>query len=192
VRADGPIRTLADLAGRRVSVGSFHSQANLVTERILGLAGAHDLITSELSVQDSADAMGKGTLDAFFWSGGLPTTSITKLAATGTKVRLLDLGTEVLHGMVSRYPVYNTAQVPAGTYGSDDPVTTLTVPNFLLVTDRMPDDVANALVSAMFRERAELAAVIPAARSMDVHSAIYTEPVPLHPGAEQYYRQTKI
>jgi uncharacterized protein len=195
VRDDGPIHTLADLAGKRVSLGSVHSQANLVAQRILKVSPVHGLTTSNLSVQNSADAMGKGTLDAFFWSGGLPTTSITKLVAGGTHVRLLDLGTDVLHAMVTEYPVYNIAQVPVGTYQSSkskDPVTTLTVPNFLLVTDRMSDDVANALVSAMFRERAELAAVIPAARSMDVHSAIYTEPVPLHPGAEQYYRQTKI
>jgi TRAP transporter TAXI family solute receptor len=195
VRADGPIRTLADLAGKRVSIGALNSQAGLVASRILTIAGVNVLNTSNLSVQDAADHMADGKLDAFFWSGGLPTVSITTLA-NRTRVHLLDLGNDpsgVLHRMIDEFPVYGPALIPADTYrGLATPVTTLTVPNFLLVTDRMTKDVAYALVSGLLSETGELVAVTTAARSIDVHSAIYTEPIPLHPGAEQYYRQTKI
>jgi hypothetical protein len=83
--------------------------------------------------------------------------------------------------------------IPAGAYRTDSPaVTTLVVPNFLLVTDAMPDNVAQALVSSFFDAVPQLVTVIPAAEAIDLHTAIFTEPVPLHPGAEAYYRSIKI
>ncbi|HEX3647537.1 MAG TPA: TAXI family TRAP transporter solute-binding subunit [Pseudonocardiaceae bacterium] len=195
VRTDAPIRDLADLAGRRVSVGPANSQVQVVTDRILSAAGVHGMTSVDLSINDSIAALRAGRIDAFFWSGGLPTQSITALSGS-VPVRLLDLGTDpsdVLHTMLLRYPVYGTALVPGGTYGLDNPsVTTLTVPNFLLATTKMPNDVAEALVSGLFSAKGKLTGVTSAARGIDVQSAIYTQPVPLHAGAEAYYRSAKI
>ena len=73
VRADLPIKQLADLAGRRVSIGPVNSQTQLVAHRILAAAGVHGEIPAALSLNDSISAMEAGTVDAFFWSGGLPT-----------------------------------------------------------------------------------------------------------------------
>jgi uncharacterized protein len=195
VRADSPISDLAELATRRFSIGPDQSQVQLVAERILGAAGVPSTGATALSLNDSISALRKGTIDAFFWSGGLPTDSISTLA-DHVPVRLLDLATDpshVLSTMHTRFPVYGTAVVPAGTYGAGNtPVTTLTVPNFLLVTDRMPDNVAEALVRGLFAATGKLVGVNAAALGIDVHSEIYTQPVPLHPGAEAYYRAAKI
>ncbi|HEX5402771.1 MAG TPA: TAXI family TRAP transporter solute-binding subunit [Pseudonocardiaceae bacterium] len=195
VRADLPIRDLADLAGRRVGVGVPNSQVQLVTNRILTAAGVHGITPVGLNLNDSISELHAGKIDAFFWSGGLPTPSIATLAGS-VPLRLLDLGTDpsgVLHTMLAKYSVYGTALVPAATYGAGNAsVTTLTVPNFLLVTDRMPNDVAEALVKALFDATGKLVGVNAAALGIDVHSAIYTQPVPLHPGAEQYYRSAKL
>jgi hypothetical protein len=88
--------------------------------------------------------------------------------------------------------VYRTAVVPAGTYEPDSAeVTTLVVPNFLLVTDKMSDEVAQALVGGLFDAIPQLILVNPAARAIDIHTAIFTEPVTLHPGALAYYRSAK-
>jgi TRAP-type uncharacterized transport system substrate-binding protein len=110
-------------------------------------------------------------------------------------IRLLDLNDDpsVLHSMLTRFPVYGTAVVPAGTYEADSgAVTTLVVPNFLLVTNKMSDDVADALVSGLFNVTGQLSGVNTAALAIDVHTAIYTDPVQLHPGAEDFYRSKKI
>jgi hypothetical protein len=195
VRSNEPIRDLADLAGKRVSIGAARSQVQLVANRVLSAGRVHGISPVEDDLNKSIAALADGRIDAFFWSGGLPTQSITDLAGT-VPLRLLDLGSDpsgVLTTMLARYPVYGTALVPAGTYGSrTGSVTTLTVPNFLLVTDRMPDDVAQALVSGLFGATGKLVGVNAAALGIDVHSAIYTQPVPLHPGAQAYYRSTKI
>jgi uncharacterized protein len=195
VRGDGPIHHLSDLAGRRVSVGLADSQVQLVANRILQAAGERNVVRVEESLNDSIAAMKAGTIDAFFWSGGVPTPSIANLDKSVT-IRLLDLNSDpsgVLPKMLGLYPVYGTAVVPAGTYqAGSDPVTTLTVPNFLLVTDRMPNDVAQALVNGLFNAADQLARVNRAALAIDVHTAIYTDPVLLHPGAENYYRAAKV
>ncbi len=122
--------------------------------------------------------------------------SITTLSQR-LAVRLLDLNADpsgVLAKMRAAYPEYSQAVVPDGTYGRGNaPLTTLTVPNFLLVTDRMPDDVAQALVSGLFSATNVLVGVNPhAALGIDMQEAIYTEPVNLHPGAIAYYRGAKI
>jgi hypothetical protein len=195
VRHGGPIRKLSDLAGRRVSLGAVGSQVAVVANRILNAAGVHTEIQSALGIGDSIKALGAGQIDAFFWSGGLPTPTIKALDGS-VPIDLLDLGTDpsdVLAKMREKYSVYGTAVIPAGAYRTDSPaVTTLVVPNFLLVTDAMPDNVAQALVSSFFDAVPQLVTVIPAAEAIDLHTAIFTEPVPLHPGAEAYYRSIKI
>jgi TRAP transporter TAXI family solute receptor len=87
--------------------------------------------------------------------------------------------------------VYGTASIPASTYNQAGPVTTLLVPNFLVVSSAMPDDVAEALVRGLFDARPQLAQANPAALSIDVHPGIETQPIPLHPGALRFYRAEK-
>ncbi len=195
VPANGPIQSLGDLAGKRVAIGPAKSQVRLVAERILAKANIPRVHGLDLNLNESISALRAGRIDAFFWSGGLPTDSINQLAGT-TPVRLLDLANDpsgILQAMLAKYPVYGAALVPAGTYGVANPsVTTLTVPNFLLVTDRMSNDVAQALVASLFGSTRRLVGVNAAALGIDIHSAIFTQPVPLHPGAQAYYRSAKL
>ena len=197
VRADAPIHELADLAGHKVSIGPTASQTQWVALRILKAAGVQGVSQTDLSLNDSISALRSGQIDAFFWSGGLATTSVTALSDS-MDIRLLDLSADpsgVLTKIRATYQgVYNLAVVPAGTYGAQNKtVTTITVPNFLLVTDKMPDNVAQTLVSGLFSATNLLVGVNPhAALGIDVHQAIYTEPVNLHPGALAYYRNAKI
>jgi uncharacterized protein len=191
VRADSPIRSLADLGGHRVSIGSAKSQVKVVATRILAVAGVRGDVEVDESLNNSINDLRAGRIDAFFWSGGLPTQGITELARA-VPIRLLALDQTTLTAMLATYPVYSAAVVPAGTYGTGNgPVTTITVPNFLLVTDLMPDDVARALVSGLFGAADTLVRDDPVALGIDVHNAIYTGSVPLHPGAVAYYRGAK-
>jgi TRAP transporter TAXI family solute receptor len=110
--------------------------------------------------------------------------------AAARPIRLLDLSA-VVPAIRASYPVYEVGTVPAATYGISDPVTTLLVRNFLLVAAEMPNDLAGALVAGMFAAQDRLVAANPAGRAIDTRSAIGTQPVPLHPGAERFYRSAK-
>ncbi|HEX4250548.1 MAG TPA: TAXI family TRAP transporter solute-binding subunit [Pseudonocardia sp.] len=192
VPADSPVTQLPELRGRRVSIGAADSQVIVVARRLLSAAGLspdHDLSASLLGIDESVEALRTGTIDAFFWSGGLPTGGLAALA-TARPIRLLDL-LPVVPAIRAKYPVYDVGTVPAATYGISGPVTTLFVRNFLLVAAELPDELAGDLVAAMFAERDRLVRANPAGRAIDTRSAIGTQPVPLHPGAERFYRSAK-
>ncbi|WP_370972612.1 TAXI family TRAP transporter solute-binding subunit [Amycolatopsis sp. cg9] len=188
VRSDSDIRSVAQLRGHRIAIGSPASGVEYIAGKLLGaaeLTGAVSTITRGLD--DSVAALLNGDVDAFFWSGGLPT---PKLADNKSRLRLVDIA-DLMPKMQAISEVYGTATIPASTYDQIRPVTTLVVPNFLVVRTSMRDDVAEALVSGLFAARQQLAGANPAALSIDVHPGIETQPIPLHPGALRYYRAQK-
>ncbi|GAA0906779.1 TAXI family TRAP transporter solute-binding subunit [Pseudonocardia zijingensis] len=192
VPASSAATGLADLRGARVSVGAPDSGVQVIAERLLGVAGlspATDFQAVQLGINDSVDAVLRGEIDAFFWSGGLPTRGVSALAES-LPIRLLNLE-DLITPVRAAYPEYAAGTVPARTYDIPDPITTLLVRNFLIVRAEMPDDVADALVEGLFAAQEELAAVSPAALTIDLRAAIGTQPVPLHPGAERFFRTEK-
>jgi hypothetical protein len=194
VPVGSPITGVADLRGRRVSVGQDGSGVIVVSERVLEAAGLAfaDLRAERLGLVDSVEAVAQGRIDAFFWSGGLPTQGVAGLAER-TPIRLVDLDEGgVLTALRARYPVYAPGTVPARSYaGLAEPVTTLLGRNFLLVRADMSDDLAAGLVEVLFREREGLADVAASALTIDLRAAIGTQPVALHPGALRYYREER-
>ena len=191
VRTDSPYTSVEMLKGHRVAVGSPESGVEYIADRVLqvaGLKGTTPVIP--LGLDASLAALHAGTVDALFWSGGLPTPLITQYNSQ-IGLRLLDLSA-LMPGMQRFSPVYGTATIPGSTYNQPGPVTTLVVPNFLVVPTSMPADVAEALTKGLYDARPQLAAVNRAALSIDVHPGIETGPLPLHPGALAYYRAEKV
>lgn len=193
VPADSPVQRVADLRGRRVSVGGRGSGTEVTATRLLAVAGLSGPVAprlQNLGVQESADALAAGRLDAFFWSGGLPTSGITELVET-TAVRLVPTD-DLLTGMRSRHGEYFVEQtIPPSVYGTPGDVSTIGVPNLLLVRADTPTDLVRRLTRSLFAHQAELVAAHPEARYLDERSAITTTPVRLHDGAAAYYREVK-
>lgn len=191
VRADSAIRSVAQLRGHRIAIGSPASGVEYIAKQLLDAAGLTGAVTTTTPrvLDDSVKALLNGEVDAFFWSGGLPTPTLVDYNLRGS-LRLLDIA-DLMPKMQTASPVYGTATIPASTYNQPVPVTTLVVPNFLVVPKSMRDDVAEALVRGLFDARNQLAGANPAALSIDVHPGIETQPIPLHPGALRYYRAQK-
>jgi uncharacterized protein len=191
VRAGTAIRSLTDLRGRQVSVGASGSGTELIANRLVDLAGLSGAITRRrLGIAESAAALRAGQVDAFFFSGGLPTAAIADLARTDA-IRLVDLSAYVA-SMRGRYgEFYFERSIPASTYGLGGETATIGVPNLLVVRADMDDDLAFRLTRLLFTERAALARAHPAARRLNARTGYATYPVELHPGAARYYRDTK-
>jgi TRAP transporter TAXI family solute receptor len=173
-----------------VSLGPENSGVAYVAQRVLavaGLAGAEDVRPLRLDLAGSVAALRAGDVDAFFWVGALPTTTVTDLA-TAMPLRLLDLESE-LDALRARYPVYSPGTVLAGTYRIADPVVTLLVRNVLLVDAGLDTGLVEALTGALFADQQRLADATQAARTVDARSAILTQPVPLHDGALRWFSE---
>ncbi|QLQ35043.1 TAXI family TRAP transporter solute-binding subunit [Micromonospora robiginosa] len=189
--AGGPVRTLADLRGRRVSVGADGSGTEVTATRLLSVAqlGGDRVRQEHLGLDDSVAALREGRIDAFFFSGGLPVRGVADLAER-TSLRMVDLGdwTEPLRRAYGQ--VYVTRDIPRSVYRAD-PVSTVANPNYLIVNARLPTALVRDVTRLLMDRREELAAAHPAAGRMSPRSAIVTTPLPLHPGAAQWYRDTK-
>ncbi|WFE61003.1 TAXI family TRAP transporter solute-binding subunit [Micromonospora sp. WMMD712] len=189
--AGGPVRSVADLRGRRVSVGAPGSGTEVTATRLLEVAhlGGDAVRRERLGLDDSVAALRAGRVDAFFFSGGLPVRGVGELAA-GSVVRIVDLGewTEPLRR--SYREVYVSRDIPRSVYGVE-PVTTVANPNYLVVRADLPEPLVREVTRLLMERRAELAAAHPAAGRMSPRSAIATAPLPLHPGAAAWYRSAK-
>ena len=177
-----------------MSVGAPDSGVTVVAQRVLTTAGIGPgaLSAEQLGLDDSATAMEQGRIDAFFWTGGLATPRVLALS-DALPIRLLDLDADDLVTDVrTTYPEYAPGTVPALTYrGGDQPVTTLLVRNGLRVPASMPDDLAGALVGAVFAAKDRLIEFSRPTLTVDPRAAIGTQPVPLHPGAARFYQDDK-
>ncbi|MEH0936256.1 TAXI family TRAP transporter solute-binding subunit [Micromonospora psammae] len=189
--AGGPVRTVADLRGRRVSVGAAGSGTEVTATRLLAVAqlGGDRVRQEHLGLDDSVAALRAGRIDAFFFSGGLPVRAVDELAGASA-IRVVDLGdwTEPLRR--SYREVYVSRDIPRSVYDVD-PVTTVANPNYLVVRAGLPEALIRDVTRLLMERRAELAAAHPAAGRMSPRSAIATTPLPLHPGAAAWYRSVK-
>lgn len=193
VRADGPVRNLTDLRHKRVATGAAASGTDLVADRLLAVAKLRqgpDISTTNASLEQAARALKAGSLDAFFFFGGIPTPAVAELSST-TPIRVVPLGEWVDDLATSYGGLYTDAVIPAGPYKLDDPVHTVSVPNYLVVRRDLDPELAYRLTRLLFRRTDYLARAHPEGRRLSVRTAISTYPLDLHPGAVRWYREAR-
>lgn len=198
VPAGSGVRSAKDLKGMRVGVGQERSGVNLIAGRLLRAAGL-DVDKDVHAVRQGIDRMPglleKGKIDAFFWSGGLPTGAIENLSAK-TNIQLVQLGdlVEELHTLQPETRHYRAAVMPADAYPAvqqGEPVNTVAVANLLVTTDRTDTALTEGMTRAVLNSRDQIGEKVHAAQKVDRRTAIYTAPLSLHRGARDYYRSVK-
>ena len=182
VPAASPLTSVTQLrgAGWRWEPGSG---VLFMAQRVLGALGIDpdkDLQASYIGLDAAVVALREGAIDAFFWSGGVPTRGVADLAAS-EPIRLLTVQDDLTRIHLA-YPEYALGTVPVGTYAVTKAVTTLLLRNVLLVRAEMPDDVAYALVAALFSRQEQIAQSSPNALTIDMRAAIAPNPCPCTPG----------
>ncbi len=191
-RTDAGVSSIADLRGKSVSTGSPNSGTEVIALRLLEVndLAPEDVNQQRLGLPESVQGMKDGSIDALIWSGGLPTGGITDLTTSlGEDVVMLPLDTQ-LPKMVQAYgDAYTAGTVPADVYGLGQDVATIVVPNLLLVSDAMTNDMAQDITQVIFENLDELAQVHPEAKNISLETATQTGSVPLHPGAKAYFDQ---
>jgi TRAP transporter TAXI family solute receptor len=173
-----------------VSTGSPNSGTEVIALRLLEVNDleAGDVQQARLGLPESVQGMKDGSIDALIWSGGLPTGGITDLVSSlGDDVTMLPLDEELPKMQEEFGDAYTEDSVPADTYGLPEDVATIAVPNLLVVSDAMPEDVARDITAAIFDNLDALAAVHPEAENISAETATDTGEVPMHPGAEAYF-----
>lgn len=198
VPADSGIGSVAELRDKRVGIGQKDSGVNLITGRLLlaaGLDKSKDLRAETVGINDAPRMLKNGELDAFFWSGGLPTKAVTDLAKD-MKIKLVPLGDLVdkLPAVSDGEHFYRSAVMPADAYQGiqgGKAVRTLAVANLLVTTDRADAGLVERITRTVIDSRDRIGAQVHAAQLVDLRTAVFTDPLELHEGAVRYYRSVK-
>ncbi len=189
-RADAGIKTIADLKGKKISVGAPKSGTELNARAVLNAAGItyNDFSKVEyLPFGESVELMKNRQLDVTLQSAGLGVASLRDLAAT-VDIVVVAIPPEVIKKIGD--PAYIAATIPANTYkGQGSDVETAAVQNYLVTREGVSDELAYGMTKALWTHLDELVAAHAAAKAITLKNALQGMPVPLHPGAEKYYRE---
>jgi TRAP transporter TAXI family solute receptor len=186
------IKTLADLKGKGLSVGAPKSGTELNARAILGAAGlSYDDLgkTEYLPFGESVELIKNRQLDATLQSAGLGVASIRDLA-TSLPIQMVAVPAELIAKLGSPYVA---RVIPAGTYdGQAEDVPTAAVINFLVTHDGVSEDLAYQMTKQLFENLPDLVAAHKAAADIKLADAARDMPVPIHPGAEKYYKEKGV
>ena len=199
VSIDGTgITKMADMKGKRVSTGSGGSATEVFAFRVIEAAGLDkdkDMKRERLGVAESVNAVKDKKIDAFFFVVGLPTSSITDLAATpNTKIKVLDHA-QYLDKMLAKYGnIYAAGTIPKTTYaGMDADAKGITVWNIMAVNASTDEQLAYDLTRLMLEKQNDLALVHKEALNIKAEWQTSDRAgIPWHPGALKYFKEKGI
>jgi len=193
VRADSPIHKLADLKGKRVSIGESGSGTAADAAVFLSTAGFRekDLTRKFLRPGPAAEELKSGEIDAFFLVGGYPIPAIRDLAST-IPIRLVSFEDPLLDRLKKDFAFYHRAVIPAGLYpGVEGETVSLGFYALWLVNADIDEDLVYAITQSLWHPgtRRLLDALDPLGKRIQLDQALNGLSAPLHPGAVRFYRE---
>jgi TRAP transporter TAXI family solute receptor len=191
--AESGVKTLADLKGKRISVGAPKSGTELNARTVFAAADISydDFDKVEyLPFGESVELMKNRQIDATLQSAGLGVASIRDLA-TSIDIVVVEIPEEVVSKIDDA--AYQANLIPAGTYdGQADDVATISISNYLITHEEVPEEVVYAMTKGMFENLDQLIAAHAAGKGITLENAVKGMAVPLHPGAEKYYKEVGV
>ena len=185
------IRSLPDMAGKRVAPGPPSSAGGIYGKKFFDLLGiqatwrygAFETLSTEMQ---------SGLVDALVSTIASPAPILTKLDRTG-EIRFVPMSADEIVKLCTAMPELSPSVVPAGTYPSmSTDYTTVGFFNFVVAGKDLPDDLVYAITKAFYANHDRLAKAIPAARESVAENAKRITVLPYHPGAARYYREIGV
>ena len=191
---DPEIKTVADLAGKSVSIGAPGSGVYFNAVDVLEAAGLseQDIKPQYQSFADSADALKDGKIDAAFIVAGAPTPAITELCTTNDAY-LVPIDGEVADKLMESSPFYTVYDIPAETYpGQTEAVKTITVKATLIVDANASEDDVYKITAAIFDNIEAISKENAKGAELSIENATDGMTVPFHAGAAKYFKEKGV
>jgi len=191
VAAAGPIKSIADLKGKKVGVGAPGSGTEANFRQLLDAYGMkkEDVNAQFLSFSESAEAYKDKHIDAFIVTAGIPNAGIMDVA-TQNEIRILNIPADVAAKLTQKYPFLAAVKVPANTYkGQTAEVSTVAVNAVLIAGSSLKEEMVYNLTKALFENQADLAAAHAKGKELNMKTAVTGVSIPFHPGAVKYYKE---
>ena len=193
LKASG-IKTIEDLKGKRVGVGAPNSGTAADAEIILGAHGItfDDIKVDYLNFNEVAQRLVDGQIDAGFTTGGFPTSSVIEVA-TKRDIVLVPISAEKIKELTDAIPYYGATVIPGGLYkGVDEDVSALATPALWICDAKLSPTLVYKMTKALWENTEVLAKVHSQGKNITLETALDGIGVPLHPGAELYYKEVGL
>jgi len=191
VMENSSIKSINDLRGKKVAVGAIGSGTEANARQILEVYGItyNDLSPQYLSYAEASNGLKDGNVDAAFLTAGYPTAAVQDLAFQ-KKVNLLSFDADKADVLIKKYPFYAKQTVKANTYpGQTADVQTVAVKAMLVVPESMSADLVYEITKAIYSNTDRLKAAHKLGEGITKETALEGMPIPLHPGAEKYFKE---
>ena len=188
------IKSVADLAGKKVSIGASGSGVYFNAMDVLAAAGLTeaDIVPQYQSVADSADALKDGKIDAAFIVAGPPTPAIAELFTANTAY-LVPIDGEIADKLLEDCPYYTVHAIPANTYkGQTEEVKTVTVKATLIVSASASEESVYELTKAIFENIDAIKSAHAKGEELSLENATSGMTAPFHAGAAKYFAEKGI
>ncbi|MBR3691896.1 MAG: TAXI family TRAP transporter solute-binding subunit [Clostridia bacterium] len=194
VTMDENIKSVADLKGKKVSIGAAGSGVYFNAIDVLGAAGLseNDIVPQYQSFADSADALKDGKIDAAFIVAGAPTPAIQELFTTNPNARLVPIDGDIAKKLMDASPYYTSYKIEDDAYGADKAVTTVTVKATLIVATSASEEDVYELTKAIFDNIPAITEAHKKGLELSLENATSGMTAPFHKGAAKYFAEKNI
>jgi TRAP transporter TAXI family solute receptor len=193
VSPESGIKSVADMKGKRISVGAAGSGVLANAKQILEAYGLklEDLKVSYLSFAESANAYKDKRIDGFFVTAGIPNAAIQEICALQS-VRIVSVDAAALKKLQKKYKFYTVYTIKKEIYkGMEADATTVAIKATLVVKKSLPSDIVYQMTKTLFENQPDLAKAHSKGKDLNLADAVKGSSVPFHPGAIKYYREKK-
>ncbi|MFT2109940.1 TAXI family TRAP transporter solute-binding subunit [Marinomonas sp. 2405UD68-3] len=196
VSLDGSgINSVADLKGKRVSLDEPGSGTYVDAKLILEANGlsTKDVNVEALKGNAASEALRNGKIDAFFTVAGYPTGSIVELASA-EEIKLVPIDGPAAKALTDKYGFFAESSIPAGAYEGVDATNTVAVGAQWYTSAKQDEELVYNITKALWNDKSRKLLDVghSKGKSITVETALNGIGVPLHPGAERFYKEAGI
>lgn len=192
--AGSGIESPADLAGKRVALGPLGSGAEVNALQVLEAAGLSedDLAMAErLEAQEAADYIKDGRLDAAFYTVAVGASVIADLAVM-TDIYLVNIEGDIAETLISTYPFYANLTIEEGAYTGVPTAQTVSILSMVICHEDLSEDLVYNFTKTIFENLEDIQRAHSAGQFVTLESALDWMGIPIHPGAEKYFKEVGL
>ncbi len=194
ITMDENIKSVADLAGKAVSIGAPASGVYFNAIDVLGAAGLteNDIKAQYQSFNDSVESLKDGKIDAAFIVAGAPTPAVVELMTTADAY-LVPIDGDTADAIMASCPYYTVYTIPAGTYeGQEEDVDTITVKATMIVSADADEETVYQVTKAIFDNTEAITAEHAKGAELSIENATSGMTAPFHAGAARYFAEKGV
>ena len=191
---DSGINSIADIKGKKIAMGPA---GNGGIDLLQGLMEEHgfsldDCETTYVSFADGLSALKDGAVDVAMVQSAPPASAIVEFAVTCDNFKIISVEKEIAEAYIEKNPYYSYFTIDASVYGTSEGASIMGVPVMGIISESLSEEVVYEMTKALFENIDTVTSCHAAVSGFSLENAATGLPIPLHPGAEKYFREVGL